>query len=224
MPRAKYTELEKLTLLEQFRQSKMSSEVFAREHNVNGNVFRTWLKRYERDGFEGLKEARQNKHYSQKLKLEAIHTYSNGDYSLAEVALKFGLRSTSQLVNWISRYNEDKTVTMSPSRKLVLTMGRKTTVEERIAVVEYVTKDKHSYSEAATHFQVSYQQARSWVLKAHERGYEFLVDNRGHHKKQAALTDLDKANLRIRELESQLKDKELYEAFIKKFQELRYKG
>ncbi|GAB5054827.1 hypothetical protein PESHB5_13260 [Pediococcus parvulus] len=43
MPRAKYTELEKLTLLEQFRQSKMSSEVFAREHNVNGNVFRTWL-------------------------------------------------------------------------------------------------------------------------------------------------------------------------------------
>ncbi|MDN5575861.1 MAG: helix-turn-helix domain-containing protein [Pediococcus sp.] len=103
-------------------------------------------------------------------------------------------------------------------------MGRKTTVEERIAVVEYVTKDKHSYSEAATHFQVSYQQTRSWVLKAHERGYESLVDNRGHHKKQAELTDLDKANLRIRELESQLKDKELYEAFIKKFQELRHKG
>ncbi|WP_420843325.1 helix-turn-helix domain-containing protein, partial [Lacticaseibacillus camelliae] len=29
-----------------------------------------------------------------------------------------------------------------------------------------MTKYKHSYSEAAEHFQVSYQQARSWVLKA----------------------------------------------------------
>ncbi|MEJ1307879.1 hypothetical protein QY884_08790 [Latilactobacillus sakei] len=45
------------------------------------------------------------------------------------------------------------------------------------------------------------KQARSWVLKAQHGGYEALVDNRGHHKTQSELTDLDKANLRIRELE-----------------------
>lgn len=68
------------------------------------------------------------------------------------------------------------TLTASPSRKQVPTMSRKTTFEERIEIVEYVTKHKHSYTEAAEYFQVSYQQARSWVIKAQERGYKALVD------------------------------------------------
>lgn len=103
-------------------------------------------------------------------------------------------------------------------------MRRKTTLEERIKVVEYVTKHKHSYTEAAEHFQVSYQQARSWVIKAKNGGYEALVDNRGHHKEQSELTDLDKANLRIRQLEAELKDKELVEKFAKKLLELQRRG
>lgn len=103
-------------------------------------------------------------------------------------------------------------------------MSRKTTFEERISIVEYATKDKHSYTETAEHFGVSYQQARSWVLKAQHGGYEALVDNRGHHKIQSELTDLDRANLRIRELESQIEDQKLYVAFIKKYQELQRKG
>lgn len=103
-------------------------------------------------------------------------------------------------------------------------MSRKTTFEERIKVVEYVTNQKHSYIEAAEHFQVSYQQARFWVLKAKASGYAGLVDNRGHHKDQSELTDLEKANLRIRQLEAELEDKELVEAFVKKFLELQRRG
>ena len=103
-------------------------------------------------------------------------------------------------------------------------MSRKTTFDERIEIVEYVTKDNHSYTEAAAHFGVSYQQARSWVLKVKAGGYEALVDNRGHHKELSELTDLDKANRRIRELEDQLKDQELKDAFVKKLLELQHKG
>lgn len=55
-------------------------------------------------------------------------------------------------------------------------MIRKTTFVERIAAVEYVTKEKHGYSEAAEHFQVSYQQARLWVRKAESNGYPALMD------------------------------------------------
>lgn len=103
-------------------------------------------------------------------------------------------------------------------------MSRKTTVEERIEVVEYVTKDKHSFSEAAEHFQVSYQQARSWVLKSQSGGYESLVDNRGHRKQQDELTETDKLKLEIRQLKTQLRDKELIEKFAKKLLELQHKG
>lgn len=103
-------------------------------------------------------------------------------------------------------------------------MSRKTTLEERIEVVEYVTTQKHSYSEAAERYQVSYQQARSWVLKAKDGGYEALSDNRGHHKPQRELTELDKANLRIRQLEDQVADMKLLEEFVKKYQEIQHKG
>ncbi|WP_260365971.1 helix-turn-helix domain-containing protein, partial [Pediococcus ethanolidurans] len=122
------------------------------------------------------------------------------------------------------RYNRDKTVTVSPSRKQVPTMSRKTTFEERIEIVEYVTKDKHSYSEAAEHFQVSYQQARMWVRKAEANGYPALMDNRGHRKQRDELTENEQLKLEIRQLKVQLKEKEIIEKFAKKLQELQHKG
>ena len=157
------------------------------------------------------------------MKLAAVHAYQAGEGTLRALTVRFGLRNSKQLVDWISKYNEDK-LTASPARKQIPIMTRKTSFEERIKIIEYVVKDKHSYTEAAEYFQVSYQQARSWVLKAKDGGYEALVDNRGHRKPESELTDLDKANLRIRQLESQLKDQELYKAFAKKLQELQRKG
>lgn len=87
-----------------------------------------------------------------------------------------------------------------------------------------MTQGKHKYTEAAEHFQVSYQQVRSWVLKARDGGYEALVDNRGHHKQQAELTENDKLKLEIRRLKAQLEDKEHVEAFAKKLLELQRRG
>ncbi|GAB5058185.1 hypothetical protein PESHB14_00300 [Pediococcus ethanolidurans] len=94
-------------------------------------------------------------------------------------------------------------------------MSRKTTFEERIEIVEYVTKDKHSYSEAAEHFQVSYQQARMWVRKAEANGYPALMDNRGHRKQRDELTENEQLKLEIRQLKVQLKEKEIIEKFAK---------
>ncbi|WP_057908521.1 helix-turn-helix domain-containing protein, partial [Latilactobacillus graminis] len=179
MPRSKYVAFKKLTLIEEFKRSGISKATFSRGYDIDRNTFNHWLNRYERDGIDGLREARHNNHYPKALKLEAVVTYLSGRYSLNEVALKFGLRSKKQLRDWVSKYNKDKTVTASPSKRQVPIMSRKTTFEERISIVEYVTKDKHSYTETAEHFGVSYQQARSWVLKAQQGGYETLVDNRG---------------------------------------------
>lgn len=224
MPRSKHTAQEKLDLITEYQQQdKQPQATFARMHQITKSTFDRWIKLYQRDGFEGLEEVRQNTHYSKSLKIAAVQAYLAGEGSLRSLTIKFGLRNSEQLRNWISKYNGDK-LTASPSRKQVPNMARKTSFEERIKIVEYVVKDKHSYTEAAEHFQVSYQQARSWVLKYKDGGYEALVDNRGHRKPETELTDLDKANLRIRQLESQLKDQELYKAFAKKLQELQRKG
>ncbi|MDC4187094.1 helix-turn-helix domain-containing protein [Loigolactobacillus coryniformis] len=224
MPRSRHTLHEKLALLAEFKQSGLSIGTFTRQHGIHRETLMRWQSRLERDGLAGLTEAHTNNHYSNELKLKAVQAFLAGEGSLLDLATKFGLRSSTQLDNWVSRYNRDKTLTARPSRKRVPTMSRQTTFEERIKIVEYVTKAKHSYTEAADHFQVSYQQVRTWVIKTKSGGYEALVDNRGHRKANHELTELDKANLQIRELKAQLADKELYEAFIKKFQELQRRG
>lgn len=183
----------------------------------------SWQLPYEREGVAGLEGTSTNQHYSKELKLSSVPAYLNGEGSMSELAMRFGLRSHAQLSNWVTMYNWDNQfLTASPSRKQVPTMSRKTPFEERIEVVEYITKAKHSYTETEAHFDVSYQQARSWAIKAREGGYEALVDNRDHHKDYRDLTVLDKAKLRIRQLEAELKDKELVEAFAKKLLGLRH--
>ncbi len=224
MPRTKYKAVEKLALITEFEASGQSSGRFGKMHGLGDKTIGQWRDRYKRDGLDGLAEAKKNQHYSEAFKLKVITAYLNGEGSADKLAMAYGLRSSSQVKAWVSRYNRDKTVTASPSRKQVPKMSRKTTLEERIEVVEYVTTQKHSYSEAAERYQVSYQQARSWVLKAKDGGYEALSDNRGHHKPQRELTELDKANLRIRQLEDQVADMKLLEEFVKKYQEIQHKG
>lgn len=224
MSRSKYTALEKFKLLEDYQQSNLPRATFARQHGIGKTTLKKWLMYYQRDGLEGLKEAKRNIHYSKELKQTVVFAYLHGEGTFDELTDKYGLRDSTQAKVWVAKYNRYKTVTASPFRKQVPNMSRKTTFDERIAVVEYVTKDKHSFTEASEHFQVSYQQARSWVIKARGRGYKALVDNRGHHKDESELTDLDKTNLRIRQLEAERKDKELVEQFAKKLLELQRKG
>ena len=224
MPRSKYSAIEKLALINAFEASGQSYKDFSRQYSFAGQTMRRWQERYNRDGIKGLAEASKNHHYSKAFKLTVVHAFLNGEGAAQELTMKYGLRSETQVINWVSRYNRDKLVAASPSRKQVPTMTRKTTWEERIKIVEYVTIHKHSYSEAAEHYQVSYQQARSWVLKAKDGGYEALKDNRGHRKPEQELSDLDKANLRIRQLEGQVADMKLLEDFVKKYQELQHKG
>lgn len=224
MPRSKFNAIEKLALINEFEASGQSSKAFGKANGLGEHTVAQWLDRYYRDGLDGLREAKKNQHYSSAFKLQVIYAFLNGEGSAQELAMKYGLRSFSQVMTWVSKYNRDKTVTASPLRKQVPKMSRKTTWEERIEVVEFITKHKHSYNEAAEHYQVSYQQARSWVMKAKDGGYEALRDNRGRRKAQKKLTDLDKANLRIRQLEGQVADMKLLEEFVKKYQKLQRKG
>lgn len=220
MPRSRYTLAEKLALITEFQSSSLSITAFSKQHGLDHHTIGQWELRLQRDGINGLMATTKNQHYSKAFKQMIIQAYLNGEGTLQELTNKYQMRSTSQLRNWLIKYNRDQTVTASPSRKQVPKMSRKTTFNERVEIVEWINKGNHSYSEAAEHFNVSYQQARYWALKDQAKGFEVLVDNRGHRKPESELTDLDKANLWIRQLESQSKDQQLLEAFIKKYQEL----
>jgi len=224
MSKVRFNAVEKLELITEFEASGQTHMDFARAHGLDREAVRRWQALYQRDGLAGLQKSRKCQRYSEVFKLQVVYAFLNGEGSQREIAMKYGLRSSTQVNYWVSRYNRDKNVTATPSRKQVPKMSRKTTLEERIEVVEYITKQKHSYREAAEHYDVSYQQVRLWVLKSKEGGHEALKDRRGQRKTQRELTELDKANLRIKQLEREVADKELLEKFVKKFQELQHKG
>ncbi|WP_341779704.1 transposase [Levilactobacillus sp. HBUAS70063] len=54
-----------------------------------------------------MREAKKNQHYSEALKLQVIRASLNGEASRQEIAMKYGLRSASQVTAWISRYNRN---------------------------------------------------------------------------------------------------------------------
>lgn len=224
MSRSKLSVQEKVDLVLEFKKSHSSLRAFAIKNNVDQKTFCRWIRFFDRDGIDGLKERTRKKKYSYEFKLQVIRDYLEGKGSFGTLAVKYNLRTAAQVSDWLFKYNNGKLLANSSSRKKESIMTSKTTFEERIEIVEYVVKDKHSYNEAAERFSVSYQQVRSWVLKANSNGYEALRDGRGHRKADEDLTDLDKANLKIRQLESQLKDQKVIEEFVKKLQELQHKG
>lgn len=224
MSRSKLSVQEKVDLILEFKKSHSSLRAFAIKNNVDQKTFCRWIRFFDRDGIDGLKERTRKKKYSYEFKLQVIRDYLEGKGSFGTLAVKYNLRTAAQVSDWLFKYNNGKLLANSSSRKKESIMTSKTTFEKRIEIVEYVVKDKHSYNEAAERFSVSYQQVRSWVLKANSNGYEALRDGRGHRKADEDLTDLDKANLKIRQLESQLKDQKVIEEFVKKLQELQHKG
>jgi len=226
MPRTRFTAMEKLDILTGLSQTKLNRSKYLEQYGIYGSTIRLWRELYKRDGLDGLEERHIWTRYSAKTKQQAVEAYLNGKGSLVEISNRFGLRSDKQLRDWIKKFQyngTNKSLTATPSRRQVRIMSRKTTFEERIKIVEYVTAGKHSYSQASEHFNVSYQQVRAWVLKSKDGGYTALKDGRGRTKPVEEMTEVERLKLENRQLKAQLKEQEVMELFAKKIRELQNK-
>lgn len=61
--------------------------------------------------------------------------------------------------------------------------GRDTALEERIQIARECYTSEKNYGEIALKYNVSYQQARTWMLRYEELGEVGLEDRRGRRKK-----------------------------------------
>jgi len=219
----KYTPEEKIKLILEFEKGDIPKQTYARSKGINVSTFRGWLMIYKRYGIDGLSPKKSN-HYTYETKIKAVSAYKNHEGTLEDIAMRFGLRATNQLRNWLIQYNNDKNLTATPVRKKVVTVSKKTTLEERIKIVEYMILEHHTYSEASEHFKVSYQQARNWKLLVENSGYSSLADNRGQKKyiDEEKLSEVEKLKLENRSLKAQLNEHKAIEAFEKKFNEIQH--
>lgn len=168
----------------------------------------------------------KQKKYSKELKLQAIHSYLNGEGSYRDLCKKFGISHNDVLRKWVLWYNGHREFKERSVAKgeIYMTNGRKTTQEERAEIVAFCIEHGRDYGLTVETYRVSYQQIYSWVHKYDEKGVQGLIDRRGKAKPENELTEADRLRQENRILQAQLKDKEMEIAILKKLRELRGGG
>ena len=211
---------EKIVAVQRYLRGDESKKKISESLGIHWSTFNGWLMQSESMGTEAFHHTK-NKKYSLEEKIDAVEYYLTGNASLMDTCKKFQIKSTSILLNWIMWYNGD-TLKASPGGNTAMnrTKGRKTTLEERISIVEDHIRSGMSYSDTAEKYHVSYQQVYQWVQKYNAQGIDGLKDKRGRTKPAEEMTEVEKLKAENRMLKAKLERKELENLFLKKLDEI----
>lgn len=219
--KAKFSFEIKIDIVLRCLEGKTTAGREARLLKINEARVREWIALYQSLGEAGLITTSKNTSYSVTTKTNAVLDYLNGKGSYSDICKKYGIRSSAQLRSWILKYNgHEKLKASGTGGCLIMTKGRKTTFDERIEIVQYCIAHEHNYSEAATKYQVSYQQARNYTVKYEEGGIEALQDNRGKRKNPDVMTELERLRAENRILRAEKERAEMEVSFLKKLEEI----
>ena len=97
---------------------------------------------------------------------------------------------------------------------------RKTTMEERVRIVEYCISHSNDYASAAKEFNCSYGQVYSRVKKYGTDGVEGLRDGRGRNKSEEELSEVERLKAENRLLKAEKKKQQMEIDLLKKTEEI----
>ena len=191
---------EKLEVVHLYLEQGKSISILTKAFGVNGDTIKNWIRKYQKEGVEGLKESHSWKKYSSELKEKAVTDYLAGRGSLSRIVEKYDISNHYVLRSWIKRYTSGKELKATSKGNSRMKQGRKTTFEERIEIVNFTIAHDKDYQAAIEKYGVSYQQVYAWVRKFEKHGSLGLEDRRGKGLES-------KSNLTVEE-ELQLKIKQ----------------
>lgn len=218
--RPKLTKEVKVEIVERYLQGESPSQL-GQIYGFYPDSLKVWVKKYQKDGIAGLTNPRRNKSYTREFKEQVVEAYLSGAGSELDLALKFGIPSRGTVSSWIKQYNShEATLRSYHGGRIRMTRGRKTTLAERVEIVEYCINHKLDYTKTAEQFQVSYTQVYSWVKKYNERGVSALKDNRGKGKPLEDMNELERLQAENKLLEAKNKQLQMENDVLKKLEEL----
>lgn len=217
---SKFSKEEKMSAVKRRLEGKESYASIAGSIGAGETTIKTWVLNYEAMGEDAFIRS-SNRHYTLEEKNEAVRFYLEGKGSLSATCKKFKIPSAGTLRRWIKVYN-DCELKASPAggKKTVMIKGRKTTLEERIAIVENHIKSGSTYDETAQKYNVSYQQIYQWHHKYMDKGVDGLKDGRGRTRTEEEMSELEKLKAENRLLKAELENRKLENLFLKKVKEI----
>ena len=222
--KAKYSAEQKIQACEDYLSGKKSAIRNARELEMgkrgSDRVYE-WIRMYKMYGSAIFDDKPHNKSYSKELKEKVVKEYLAGQGSLNDITEKYGIPSSETIRRWISMYDKHMEIKdYDPKPEVYMAKSRTTTLEERKEIVKYCLEHDRDIKTTASLYKCSYQQVRSWVLKYEEDGEDGLLDRRGKRKTEDELSELEKAQRKIAQLEREKEEFRKKYELLKKAEQL----
>ncbi len=142
--KTKGTAEEKILLIQRYLTGEISASVASKMVGVDYTSFKDWVRLYMQEGSLGLLDTGYNRSYSKELKIKAVEAYLLGEGSLSDICVKFKIRATCQLRDWIKLYNNGKNFKKTSGGSRMKT-SRKTSLEERIQIAKECIESGNDY-------------------------------------------------------------------------------
>ena len=224
--KVKYNKALKLEVIRKYLEGITLSEL-SRMYNVpnyNGKPILVWVNKFRVFGECAFETSKNNKSYSKELKTLVIKDYLSGVDSLEGLANKYNISSAEIVRRWVIKYNKGiEIIDYDPKGDVYTMKSRKTSLEERLEIVNYVLDNKNDYKGAADKYGVPYANVYNWVKKYLEHGEAGLSDSRGRpssNTPKKELTVEEKQSLEIESLKAKIKRLELHNELLKKKMEI----
>lgn len=210
----------KIEAVKQYLEGGKSQRQIALAVGVSKPVVASWIHNYQSMGEDAFIYTKNHK-YSLELKLQVVHEYLRGQASYISLAEKYQIRSETIVKRWVKKYNSHEKLKSSGAGGYpIMTKGRKTTLNERIEIVEYCIGHNYNYAETAAKYTISYSQVYSYTKKYESGGVDALQDRRGKKKEESQMNELEKLRLENKLLRAEKKKTEMELNLLKKLQEI----
>ena len=205
MSKRKVSVADKIYAVNLYLDGKESQRRIADMFDVSLAFVQQWIRNYESMGANAF-TLKGNKKYSKELKQQAVVDYLAGYGSQDDICKKYN--------------GHEELKSSGTGGSIIMTKGRKTTFEERVEIVQYCIAHNRNYAKTAEQYQVSYQQARNYIVKYEAGGVEALRDNRGKRKRPDEMSELEKLRAEVKILKAEKERAEMEASFLKKLEEI----
>ena len=218
--KTRFTPEEKEQAVIDYLDGNKSRTQICEELCISSRTIQDWAIIYNKHGIAGFARKTRNSSYSKEFKMKVVEEYIKGEGSSIDLGVKYNI-SSGLLRSWARMYNANRELRdYSPKQEVYMAQARrKTTIEERKAIVDYCINHNRHYKNTAAKYDVSYSQVYSWVKKYDTDGEDGLTDKRGRHKTDGESDELERLRRENLRLKRQSEEKDMAVELLKKAKE-----
>lgn len=224
MPKSKFSTEQRIKACQEYISGNKSAAQIANELNLGkhgANTVRTWAQIFQVQGEKAFSTGKGNTSYSREFKIMVVNEYLSRKSSPRDLMAKYNIFAKITIQQWVKKYNNHiELKDYDPKPEVYMADILKTTYKERIEIVKDCLAHDKDIKGTAAKYGCKYAQLYQWVRKYEANGEEALTDKRGKRRQEDELSELEKAEHKIAQLEREKEEYRKKYELLKKAEEL----